>query len=108
MAIRILLYLIGGLFGLLALLALAQAIFIGFSQIVSLGWAALLAAVSYLLIMGIMLLLTQLGRRHRRRTTFSRLTPLFTSEVQRRPARSALIALAAGALLEYLERRVRR
>lgn len=108
MQIRVALYLVGGLFGLLALLAIAQAIFLGFAQLVPAGWAALLAALCYLSIASVVILVAQLSPKKSKSSGWQRLAPLVSAKVRERPAQSLLIALAAGAFVEEIERRTRR
>ncbi len=107
MAARIAFFFIAGLFALLALLALAQAIFYGFAAIVPVGWAALLAALVYLLIAASMVGATRLRTHRAKPKGMSQYLPILADEVRRHPAKSLLIALAAGVIAEQMDRRRR-
>ena len=99
-----------GVFGLFAISALAVAIWIGWSNVVSTGWTALLAMASYALIALLLAATARLAARPpptRRVPTGEPLLSAAAGVVAKRPATSLALALVAGAALEALERRRR-
>lgn len=105
MALRIAALLVAGLFALLALLAISQAIIVGLYQIVPPGVAWLLAALCYLLIAGLALAIVQLRHRPKRSGGLESLMPLVGKQVRKKPTQTLLLALIAGAVYEHIERR---